>query len=200
MKKEMDDFKKEKEKIDGYIITTCITLIGSFIIISSIRKPENIYLNFSYIISILSLVISLLSSLWHKLRYAKRSIVFEQEKTKTMHTVSNEICDFAEDFMLPTLQADRVALKKADSALSDKEIKKLAWSKKEVTMRNTIGSFLKNMDNELREAHEKTYDKPLNEEFSKPLFFLDKASQKVRYASFVIGIAFYLFSIIFALI
>ncbi len=101
MKETSNNIDSERIAVDNYIITTCITLLGAFIIFFSIKKPENLYIAYSSIISICSIIISLLASLWHKSRYPKRLAYFEKKSSDLIRDISGDIADFAENILIP---------------------------------------------------------------------------------------------------
>lgn len=191
----------EREKVDNYIITSCITLIGAFIIILSIKKPTEAYISYSYLISLLFLIISLLFSLWHKFRFPVRQQMFEQEKDRLISNISSEIADFAEEFVLPAAQMkfNQARLKYPD--LSEDEIKKKSIDEEaKGKTKKVIVTHLEKLNYQMKEKSDEIFRKPLNERYSKLKFRIDILSKTFRYWAFGIAIIFFFSSIFLTII
>lgn len=191
----------EREKVDNYLITACITLIAAFIVIISIKKPSQIYISYAYLISLFFLITCLLFSLWHKFRFPIRQEKFEREREKLVSDISEEIVDFAEEFVLPASQLKVNKLKAEQPDLSHEELKKrvLEGDSKNKTKRVII-TQLEKLNYQLKEKSEEIFQKPLNEKSSKLKFRLDMLSKSYRYWAFGVGILFFFLSIFMTLI
>lgn len=71
---------KEQEKIDDYLITTCITLLGGFMILFSIDEQVSFIASILSIIATILITSTLLLSFWYKYRRALRNSIFEEKK------------------------------------------------------------------------------------------------------------------------
>lgn len=200
MTKEIINIKQERDKVDGYIITANITVIAAFIIILSIKKPEIIYISYASIASLFGLIASLLFSLWHKYRLPKRQLLFEQEKEKLISDMGGDIADFAETFVLPTSILKVKEQISSGQIVTKEEIKGIVANEKDKDkIKKVIVTHLEKLNFQLRDSHEKIFNKPLNEKNAKTKFYIDKASKSFRHGLFVVGIIFFFLAIILKL-
>ncbi|WP_420552248.1 hypothetical protein [Tenacibaculum aiptasiae] len=191
----------EREKVDNYLITACITLIAAFIVILSIKKPSENYISYTYLISLLFLITCLLFSLWHKFRFPIRQEKYERIKDKILTDISGEIADFAEEFVLPASQLRLNKLKAENPTMNDDELKKrvVEGDSKEKT-KKVITTYIEKLNYQLKEKSNEIFQKPLEEKNSKLKFRLDMVSKSFRYWAFGIGILFFFVSIFMTII
>lgn len=191
----------EREKVDNYLITACITLIAAFIVILSIKKPAETYISYTYLISLFFLIICLLFSLWHKFRFPLRQEKFEKAKKKLVRDISGEIAEFAEEFALPASQLRLNKLKEENPEVDDKELKKRAVSADSTEKtKKIIITHLEKLNYQMKEKSDEIFQKPMNEKNSKLKFWLDMLSKTFRYWTFGIGILFFFVSIFMTII
>lgn len=191
----------EREKVDNYLITACITLIAAFIVILSIKKPNQPYISYTYLISLFFLITCLLFSLWHKFRFPIRQERFERIKDKILNEISGEIADFANEFALPASQLRLNKLKEENPTLNEVELKKkvIDGDSTEKT-KKVIITYIEKLNYQLKEKSNEIFQKPLKEKNSKLKFRLDMLSKSFRYWAFGIGILFFFVSIFMTII
>lgn len=191
------EVQKERDKVDDYIITANIALIAAFIILLSIENNKNVYASAASAFSLFGIITSLLLSLWHKWRFPHRKHLFEIEKAKLIQNISQEMADFTTTFILPIyiqhtfkngnqqLPQEKIDFKKAYDEAIDKEKTKQIFT-----------TQLEKLNYQLKEAREKYFDKPLQERNARVKFALDKSAGFGRNKFFILGLFFFLISII----
>jgi hypothetical protein len=202
MKKEKGNkVELEREKVDNYLISACITLIAAFIIILSIKKPSQNYISYTYLISLFFLIICLLFSLWHKFRFPIRQEKFEKVKDKIMTDISGEIAEFAEEFVLPASQLRLNKLTVENPNMNEDELKKMALEgNSKNSSKKVIITYIEKLNYQLKEKSNEIFEKPLKEKNSKIKFRLDMLSKSFRYWAFGIGILFFFVSIFMTIV
>lgn len=187
------NIKKERDQVDNYIITTNITIIAAFVILLSIDKPQNIYINSASGVSLFFLVISLLCFFWHKYRFPVKQTMFAEEEKRIIGNISGNIADFAENFLIPksisTLKKDGIS-----ENSKNEEIKKDLSNGKKVIV--THLEFLSSM---LESNYNKCFNKPLKEKNAKVKFYLDRFCILYRYKIFTLGIFSFIVAIFISL-
>ena len=202
----MRQSKTKSSNIDTYIITTCITLLAAYSFILNIERPKDNILCYSIIISVFSLSMTLLGSLWHKVRWECRTIQFENEQKEIIHNSATEIARALEDFINPRFKLmakqhvlDSIRNKNIEPFDKDKIINKISKEDHEPLMRLLL-SFCKNMGTDIENAHKKYFLMPLQERFSKIKHLIDVFSKNTRYYFFTIGVLFFFISIMLNLL
>lgn len=195
--KAKQSLRNEQETVDNYILTALITLIAAFIIILSIKAPSDVYVASSSAISLACLILSLLLSLWHKLRFPKRLHIFEREKEQQIKNISGEITDFANNFYYPTIEAKTYEILSNNPELSKEAVKKLVSSDKiDDKTEKVIITYLEKLNYIVKESHQKIFNQPLDEKGRKTKYLIDKFAQVTRYPFFVVGLVFFFIAII----
>ncbi len=174
----MSEFEKvelEQDKVDNYLITACITLIASFTIIMSIKKPGSSLASYTYLVSLLFLITSLLTLLWHKFRFPKRRALFNIEQKYIIQDASTNIETHMEKIISPSYDIS------------------------EELRTKSIIVHIENMLYKIKEKYDETYLKPLMEPHSKFKHLLDRFSKSARYKTFTVGIVFFFTSMAISL-
>ena len=195
-----EDILKQQDKVDGQIITACITLIAAFAVIISIKKPTDQYLSYAYISSLGLLTVSLLSSLWHKYRFPKRQNLYKKEINKVIHEMSGKIADFGENILIPLKQRKLVEAKQKDDQIPFQELAKKVDEENNKHASGVIMTYLEQLNYKTAEKHQEVFNKPLEEKNAILKFRLDKLTKFLRYPTFVAGLIFFFLSIFIGLI
>jgi len=190
-----DGIVQKQDKVDGQIITACITLIAAFAVIISIKKPTNEYLSYAYISSLGFLTVSLLSSFWHKYRYPKRQDLYKKEVNKVISDLSGKIADFWENILIPLKQRKLEEARLKDKQTPVPELAKKVNDENDKHASNVIMTYLEQLNYKTAEKREEIFNKPLNEKNAITKFRIDKLTSFIRYPAFVAGIIFFFISI-----
>lgn len=193
----MNDSKEnERDEVDNYIITTCITLIAAFIIILSINKPDDLYIVYSYLSSLFFLILSFLFFLWHKLRYPIRKKLFERAQKVAISNISAEIAGFIEEYFYPATKNKAIELaRETDPQNYNENLKKKFIEEHSDKARPIIETYIEKLNFKLKEKSKEIFKKPLKENFSNLKHFLDLTAMKSRYHLFLLAILFFFLSI-----
>ncbi len=116
---------KEIRIVDNYIITTCIALISAYIFLVSAKKPSNVLTSYSIIISTFCLLMTLLCSLWHKVRFSYRGKIFEKESKRVRDKYVQKVTNFIEKALDPIVKLE--LLKVIPKAIPEELKDKIDW-------------------------------------------------------------------------
>lgn len=195
-----EEIIRQQDKVDGQIITACITLIAAFAIIISIKKPTDQYLSYAYISSLGFLTLSLMSSLWHKYRFPKRQDLYKKEVNKVIHELSGKIADFGENILIPLKQRKLIEAQQQDKQTPFPELAKKVDEENNKHASNVIMTYLEQLNYKTAEKYSEVFNKPLKEDNAILKFRIDKTTNFLRYPTFVAGIIFFFLSIFMSLI
>ena len=177
MKRNEKDIKKLEvsESVENYIILSSVTLSASFAILLNDFRIESRLMSFCILATIFCFLSTLALCLWHKIRFNKRSSLFEREKNKIIDKYAKEIA-----FVLDNSKFNSSSANKDDDPAY-----------------KIIYSFCKNLGSDFNEAGRKYFSKPLDERCAKINFIFDLIARKFRYPIFGTGLLFYFLSILF---
>lgn len=195
-----EEILKQQDRVDGQIITACITLIAAFAVIISIKKPNDQYLSYAYISSLGFLTVSLLSSLWHKYRFPKRQELYKKEVNKVIRDLSSKIADFGENILIPLKERKLSEARAKDQQTPFPELAKKVNEENDKHASNIIMTYLEQLNYKTAEKKDEVFNKPLKEKNATIKFRLDKLTNFLRYPTFVAGIIFFFISIFMGLI
>lgn len=195
----MDEVRREQSKTEDYIITSCFTLLAALAIIFSIKKPTNVYISYSVVVSAFCIIISLLELLWHKSRRPLRDYFFEQKKKHIINEYTDKIANFAEKLVLPYTELLAEKQAKTNTNYDAKILQRKVFEENKDSFREVLRSFVRNLSNDMKKANDSTHNKPLKEKFSKLKCFIDIISKKTRIHFFVLGALFFFLAILLSL-
>ncbi|GAG53593.1 unnamed protein product [marine sediment metagenome] len=211
--------EKEAQNVDNYIITTCISLLAAFAVLINIKKPENIFVSYSIIISSFCLLLTLLESLWYKVRFPFKNSLLNKKRSNIIHNYSVKIANFTEkhfDSLVKMKLIENLPSEIKSNSNYSKIVDKLIKSDildysgngkgRKVSeylgkeglseFNDVIKSYTQNLSLEIKNVYHEIFNKPLNEKLSKIKFYLDLLSQHTRHYFFILGTVFFLIVIV----
>jgi hypothetical protein len=222
------EIDKEKQVVDNYIITTCITLLAAYFIVLTLSEPMAVLLKISITISMGSLIITLFECLWHKLRSGLRISYFNRQKEEILNKLADAIENSVENYLDPHIKLKIIetlskhdtslGLGKVIESLSKKKILKFgdeqymkslspvaepirkAFDENEDQLRTLIGILLKNLISDIQVANGKAFNLPLSEKNARLKYYIDRMSRSSKYYLFFLGIIFLFISVVLSLI
>ena len=166
--------QKTADIVDNYVIGASIALLASFSIFGDTKDFTGKSICFFVLSSVISFSLALILCLWHKIRFSHRHGLFENEKERIIREYAKEITEVGNKVIIPYQQVTG----KQDIPENDPCFK-------------IIHSFCKNMGNEMNEANDKCFQKPLKERFGLIKYYIDCLAGKFRYIIFTLGIFCY---------
>lgn len=192
------DLPKEKEKIDDYLLTACITLLGGFTVLLSVSEPSNAA-SIAGGFAIVCFVLTLAFTLWHKYRRAVRNSIFEDKKKEMFKEFEEDlraIKESAKEFT--KIKLSNFLLLNIDALMKDRdgtlkrmegEVAKLPGEEK------IVDAFAENWSNKIQNLYKSSYRGPLSEKVAWPKYILEYFAIKGRHFLFILGLLLFLSSL-----
>lgn len=182
--------KTVEDRIDDQLITFSGVLLAAVLLISKSQSTKSV----SYLVigCVFCLIFTVLSTLWYKKRNPIRAMLFERKKEQIIENYSRKIANFAEKIILPLAKFQYGHVNKEKMQISPSQILKST----EPEQKSVIESFLRNLQIDMKEAHDQVFNRPLSEKYSKPKYLFDNVVRVTRYYVFVIGVVLFFASII----
>ena len=170
-----DRIRSSREKVDDYVITASITILGAFVVLLTLREAPSRISAYLGALSIASLVLGLLSALWHKYRAPLREARFEALMVERMYKASDDILEFADTF---GIRGGPLSPKVHEQA------------------RKTIAAHLQVMGGDLDTIRREVASSPLPERYAKLKHLLDMCAVRVRYSCFAFGMIMFVAAVL----
>lgn len=198
--------KEQMEKIDNALITASIALLAAFAVLYSVESNQNIFLNISAIIAVISLVLCLLFTLYAKYREALRKSIFDRKNGEWKNNFEKDLDKMMEDYYTPQLlqmikralmnEENKQALQKDPKVFKDifkKE--KIAWEAENKTQLDYSRKlFVENQGMKIKSMLDEAFSGPLDEKNAIIKYQAEILSQK-RFTLFVFGLISFIVSI-----
>lgn len=198
--------KEQMDKIDNVLITASIALLAAFVVLYSVESNQNLYVNISAIIAVISLVLCLLFTLYAKYREALRKSIFDSSSGKWKNNLEKDLDKMMENYYTPqflqmikrtlTNEENKQALQKdpkSIKALLEKE--RASWEEENKTqLEYSRKLFAENQGMKIKSMLDEAYSGPLNEKNSIIKYQVEILSQK-RFTLFVFGLISFIISV-----
>ena len=190
--KQQDLMRGEQEKIDNYLITTSIVLLGGFTILLSVNKNPFYYSSILNVIAVSCFTLTIGFSLWQKYRKALRRTIFEGEQEKLIADSVKDIkalMELAGQFA--GLEGKNYAISHQDELGQNKEVfgeKMKAELKGMPGKEHIIQVFAENISNKIQLLHNKSFGGRLEEKAATPKYIIEYIAVNYRYYIFSLGL------------
>jgi len=193
----MTENNVQNSNVDNVILTALIALIGSGLLVLSVKKPENIFLCYSLLATFFFNMISFLGILWHKVRWQKRRKILDSRREEIVTKHASKISRVLKSFLAPKMMLKSIMEQSSsDGKLSEEKLKSIRKSvADEPETDELIRGLVENLGNEMNRMCNVVLQKPLNERFARIKHLVDIATDKTRYYFFTVGIVFWFISL-----